>query len=50
MTVGHTAAEWRAMTPDDWVLRVTIWNEADGGDTVEPPTREQFEELVANYG
>lgn len=50
MKMGHTAQEWRVMTPKDWFLRITAWNEANGGDTVAPPSREQYEELVAKYG
>lgn len=45
-----SVAEWRALTPHDWQLVVEAHNEANAGDTVKPPTFEEFEELKAKYG
>jgi len=50
MKMGHLPADWRAMTPMDWQLRLQAWNDVNGGESVAPPTREEFDELVEKYG
>jgi hypothetical protein len=48
--VGLSLVDWRAMTPTDWSQHVAAWNQANAGETTEPPTWEQFQELKKKYG
>lgn len=47
-----TPAQVRRMTPAETSLLIEGWNAAQSAASgnVEPPTLEQFEELVAKYG
>jgi len=48
--MGRLPAELRAMTPEETDLLIAGWNEAQAGDKVQPPTDEEYEELVKRYG
>lgn len=47
---GRLPAEVRALTPAETVLLIEAWNEAQAGDAVQPPTEDEYEQLVKRYG
>lgn len=48
--MGRLPAEVRAMTPEETIQLLTGWNDAQAGDAVQPPSEDQYEDLVRRYG